>query len=1355
MERTFDERKQLFLLLRHLKAFSTLSDFLLLELCGVLHLDEFESKRVVFNQGDRASSWFVILQGEVDVIVRRENEVDDDLSGSQVVKVASLVTGDGFGEVALINDSPRMASIYTRTECFLLRVEKADYVRILRFVHHKDHKDKVLFLSEAHLTRELPPSSHDAIANILSFVSYPAGTTIIQSGGQLDKLYIMRSGTCDVFGELVIGNNDRQDIENEWNEIRGPVAGERTWEWHHLYQANAENLEFSARPAPRYGSQRSNSKDCRLTDVPLASNASSTTSVPHLSSNEEDDTQCIPLMIVAYSMGSSIATEFLSEYKHYVDWKERAGMSRVSCAYAGVDPTVRSSTTAEDNADTPHFRRWEERLGVAGMKLLRNCKVYITMGSPCGWQNLLNGSISSDVLASPLANVYEESHVKDVELPFLPRSIVKQFGMSTTGAPVPGNQAEELVRPVMTTWASTIQELTNVIFWLDMMATPLKWTPISHAIYPVDEGVYELVGRKVGSMVLDWEKATAAISAARKDERKRKRHLSKMSRKRTSTDSFSTTSQPQTHTTGNLSKRPNVVPNLSKVGETVSEFPVSAQTPSNVIGSSAAAQFGPSYLNLFNFLPNPLYFPTGSHTPYPFHLDLRPLTPSFTGPSADKDNLVFLFLPGMVTGPDYEDEIASAVKGFSSVVRRISLQQKRKVEAMLAVVDYTSIGDASRHARWEGFVSRDIGGWRWDPEEGMVWIAGTGEEGIIADKAPASTDSRAKSVVSAAVGAALTVQEIIKGGLGVGRWRRWWRWMGLRKIILEKFAFVVRCGWTHRLVMEICLTADLYYLIDSALTEAPVQYSIIEGTRNALATLTETLRQMGYTSKKPANLIIVGHSIGGFFAQMMLNRHREVFENVRAEKWSNLPGSQRRKSGHLAEGLSAEESDILTSDLDSDSGLSTAESGYSVSTGIFPLSPRRIGDQVTIDTTGTGSVPVVPSAGHGLSPLTFKTIITLGSYLSWVADPAEILIPEGMKNKWVSIFFTEDFFSGPLSPLGLRNVSEGLAAEIGIGLFEARRSIKASRSKSELDYRGALRGVGTGISGAVHKMLHKLVGNTSCAGANARRRHRTRSDGLRKRHKRAKSKETSVKMSPLVPGGSHLSPSTETGMPSSHRSRGYMLVDSYGEVVSSSAEVDEDDDELGYGYDNVEGKRRISAQASKVPSSTSGFHKVINATADALSTAAQIPLSVHERMWDVLEGWNEEYGLDRWTGFVRRVTGPLGEGYVNDPIVWRIMEGVVGGILKDGNVDPTSTGVFHLLQRENKARSMDQTLFGTSTSSGITSSRSRRLQETSSIFQNESSGELNVAEARGWADKLMNLALDIVTPVSASSQWSQ
>lgn len=73
---------------------------------------EFDSGAVVFEQGEVGESLFLLVEGSVDVIRKRED-------GSEHV-IASLAAPDFFGEMSLIDKEYRSASIRARTDAALL-----------------------------------------------------------------------------------------------------------------------------------------------------------------------------------------------------------------------------------------------------------------------------------------------------------------------------------------------------------------------------------------------------------------------------------------------------------------------------------------------------------------------------------------------------------------------------------------------------------------------------------------------------------------------------------------------------------------------------------------------------------------------------------------------------------------------------------------------------------------------------------------------------------------------------------------------------------------------------------------------------------------------------------------------------------------------------------------------------------------------------------------------------------------------------------------------------------------------------------------------------------------------------------
>ena len=85
--------------------------------------------KILFEQGDRGDSFFIILEGTVDILIM----VLDETSGVEnYKKVAVLKKGDAFGDLSLLYGAPRNATVKTREETIFIVMNKAIYDKVIK-----------------------------------------------------------------------------------------------------------------------------------------------------------------------------------------------------------------------------------------------------------------------------------------------------------------------------------------------------------------------------------------------------------------------------------------------------------------------------------------------------------------------------------------------------------------------------------------------------------------------------------------------------------------------------------------------------------------------------------------------------------------------------------------------------------------------------------------------------------------------------------------------------------------------------------------------------------------------------------------------------------------------------------------------------------------------------------------------------------------------------------------------------------------------------------------------------------------------------------------------------------------------
>ncbi|MGA3287880.1 MAG: cyclic nucleotide-binding domain-containing protein [Bacteroidota bacterium] len=104
-------------------AFANLAPRELKEVAVIVHKREYRSGEPVFYQGDPGLGMYIVKDGEVSIVIQGKDGNEREL--------ALFGDGDFFGELALLDESPRSANAVCKTECTLIGFFRPDLFELI------------------------------------------------------------------------------------------------------------------------------------------------------------------------------------------------------------------------------------------------------------------------------------------------------------------------------------------------------------------------------------------------------------------------------------------------------------------------------------------------------------------------------------------------------------------------------------------------------------------------------------------------------------------------------------------------------------------------------------------------------------------------------------------------------------------------------------------------------------------------------------------------------------------------------------------------------------------------------------------------------------------------------------------------------------------------------------------------------------------------------------------------------------------------------------------------------------------------------------------------------------------------
>lgn len=182
----------------------------------------FKKGDTVIKQGDDGDVLFCVDSGALNCY--RKMKKDDEEPGTLL---KTYGPGDAFGELALLYNAPRAATIIADDDSVCFSLDRDCFNNIVKEATVKRRERFEEFVNKVELLQDLDPYERGQLADVLTTETHQAGDTIITQGESGEKFYLIESGTAkavktgdggeevvfeykenDYFGELALLKDD-------------------------------------------------------------------------------------------------------------------------------------------------------------------------------------------------------------------------------------------------------------------------------------------------------------------------------------------------------------------------------------------------------------------------------------------------------------------------------------------------------------------------------------------------------------------------------------------------------------------------------------------------------------------------------------------------------------------------------------------------------------------------------------------------------------------------------------------------------------------------------------------------------------------------------------------------------------------------------------------------------------------------------------------------------------------------------------------------------------------------------------------------------------------------------------------
>ena len=165
-----------------------------LQFVNVMQYQEYKEGDWVMKQGDVGDYFYILEEGEVAYLVTPPSSPDTQQEPKQQ-QVGTGTKGSTFGELALLYNTPRAASVQALSHLKVYKIDQLTFRSLLTSNELKDRNNIISLVSKVDVFNELDDSKIHKLVDAFTTVQFANSQRIVNKGDVGNVLYIVKSGS--------------------------------------------------------------------------------------------------------------------------------------------------------------------------------------------------------------------------------------------------------------------------------------------------------------------------------------------------------------------------------------------------------------------------------------------------------------------------------------------------------------------------------------------------------------------------------------------------------------------------------------------------------------------------------------------------------------------------------------------------------------------------------------------------------------------------------------------------------------------------------------------------------------------------------------------------------------------------------------------------------------------------------------------------------------------------------------------------------------------------------------------------------------------------------------------------------